>query len=182
MLVLALLMPIATTVVWYHGSFRRKRLLVVLLAGFLSTVLSLVYVSRRRDPIVSYATRERVRLRTAAAPTPAHRALRKAVAAALNEALKFPEVEGDGGVEGLALERASELPPGAFRAMRRAAGANAEDAALWAWPDELGFDDHDEPRRRRTQRGPRGVATRASADAGMGTLPQPSVSSEVGVP
>jgi hypothetical protein len=197
-LVLALLMPIATTVVWYHSSFRRRRLLVVLLAGLTSTLASLAYVAQRREPIVSYATRERVRLRTAAAPRRAHRALRKALTAALPEAVKATGVEGDGKVMGPALERAraaleefykhdegfafdlwasprqkprvlviyfearphkppiwvamsrsgseirasNELPPGAFRAMRRA--ADEDDAALWDWSDELSFEDDDQ--------------------------------------
>lgn len=105
-LVLALLMPIATTVVWYHTSFRRKRLLVVLLAGLASTALALAYVGNRRDPIISYATRERVRLRTAREPNNAHRALKRALATAIKEAVTTRDVEGDGKVSGPALERA----------------------------------------------------------------------------
>lgn len=106
MLVLSLLMPIATTVVWYHASFRRRRLVIVLLVGLASTVLSLAYVARRREAVVSYATRERVRLRTAAAAVRAHRVLGKAARAALAEIGKGAAIEGDGRVEGAPLEKA----------------------------------------------------------------------------
>jgi hypothetical protein len=205
MLVLALLMPIATTVVWYHASFRRRRLLIVLLVGLVSTGVALAYVARRREPVVSYATRERVRLRTNAAALRAHRALDRAARAALGSLVAGAPIEGDGRVEGAPLERArdvlrtfykideaqafdiwasprrapqvlvvyfegrpgkrpiwvavrrdgseirrgSELPAGAFRAMRRASGE--DDAALWTWPDELdAFEESDTPRSRRT--------------------------------
>jgi hypothetical protein len=201
MLVLSLLMPIATTVVWYHASFRRRRLVIVLLVGLASSALSLAYVARRREPVVSYATRERVRLRTEAAARRAHRVLGKAARAALAELGKGAPVEADGRVEGAPLERAravlttfykldeaqafdiwasprhaptlvvvyfegrphkrpiwvavrrdgsemrrsSELPQGAFRAMRRASGES--DAALWTWPDEIEvIDDEPSPR------------------------------------
>jgi hypothetical protein len=106
LLVLALLMPIATTVVWYHASFRRGRLLLVLLTGLASTAASLVYVAGRREPVVSYATRERVRLRTAAAPVRAHRALGRALRAALSRLDGWKGVAADGRVEGDPLEQA----------------------------------------------------------------------------
>ncbi|HSC89550.1 MAG TPA: hypothetical protein VLC09_19845, partial [Polyangiaceae bacterium] len=72
LLVLALLMPIATTVVWYHASFRRRRLVAVLLVALASTSLSLWRITDRRDPIVSFSTRQRARLRSEAAPARAH--------------------------------------------------------------------------------------------------------------
>jgi len=78
----------------------------VLLAGLLSTALALAYVGNRRDPIVSYATRERVRLRTARAPKNAHRALRRALTTALQQAVSTRDLEGDGKVTGAALDRA----------------------------------------------------------------------------
>jgi hypothetical protein len=199
LLVLGLLMPIATTVVWYHASLRRRRLLIVLGAGLLSTLLALGYVVQRRAPIVSYATRERVRLRSTAAPREAHRALRHAARAALAALRQQPAPSVDGSVQGAALEQARaelselykadeaaafdlwtsaasppelmvvyfearpkklpiwvavradgseirsprELPPGAFRAMRRA--SNTDDAELWTWPDELNPDDDEGP-------------------------------------
>ena len=98
LLVLSLLMPIATTVVWYHGSFRRRRLLVILLVGALSTSYALSRVLSHRDPIVSYLTRERVRLRTAAARRSAHRALQNAVEVAWRDLVK--EARGAGRRQG----------------------------------------------------------------------------------
>lgn len=107
LLVLSLLMPIATTVVWYHGSFRRRRLLLILLVGALSTGYALTRVLNHRDPIVSYLTRERVRLRTAAARKSAHRALENAVEVAWRDLVKEKKVvQGDGKVEGKALDDA----------------------------------------------------------------------------
>ena len=66
--VLALLMPIATTIISLHQSLRRKRLWVLLVVGLASTTWALARVLHRRDPIVSYATRERVLLRTKSNP------------------------------------------------------------------------------------------------------------------
>jgi hypothetical protein len=108
LLVLSLLMPIATTVVWYHSSFRRRRLLAILLVGALSTSYALSRVLSHRDPIVSYLTRERVRLRTAAARKSAHHALENAVEIAWRDLVKVKSkaVEGDGKVEGKALDDA----------------------------------------------------------------------------
>ncbi|MEO7032556.1 MAG: hypothetical protein ABI548_01890 [Polyangiaceae bacterium] len=106
LLVLSLLMPIATTVVWYHSSLRRKRLVAMLLVGALSTTFALTRVLNHRDPIVSYLTRERVRLRTAAARKTAHHALQNAVEVAWRDLVKVRGVEGDGKVEGTALDDA----------------------------------------------------------------------------
>jgi len=106
LLVLSLLMPIATTVVWYHSSFRRRRLLAMLLVGAISTTLTLVHVLSHRDPVVSYLTRERVRLRTRAAHKNAHRALLNAVEVAWRDMVKARGVDGDGKVEGKPLDDA----------------------------------------------------------------------------
>jgi len=107
-LVLSLLMPIATTVVWYHSTFRRGRLLALLLVAAASTGVVLAEVANRRDPIVSYFTRERVRLRTAAAPAKAHKTLVTAARAAWRETVKIKGLDGDGKVEGVPLDRARE--------------------------------------------------------------------------
>ena len=194
LLVLALLMPIATTIVWYHSSFRRGRLAMLLVAGLLSTGVALAKVVSRRDPVVSYATRERVRLRTERSPRAAHHALLQAVTAGLRKSRQSLQVDSDGSIEGPPLEAArdalegfykhdeayafnlwasprkaprfivlyfearphrrpiwvalgadgtemssaSELPRGAFRAMRQAEG---DDAELWSWPQEILDDD-----------------------------------------
>lgn len=106
LLVLSLLMPIATTVVWYHSSFRHRRLLALLLIGALSTTLAMSRVFSHKDPIVSYLTRERVRLRTLRARKSAHRTLRAAVEVAWRDLGAARQVEGDGKVEGKALNDA----------------------------------------------------------------------------
>jgi hypothetical protein len=128
LLVLSLLMPIATTVVWYHSSFRRRRLLAMLLVGVLSTGFALTRVLSRRDPIVSYLTKQRVRLRTAAARKDAHRALFSAVEVAWRDLVKVRGVDGDGKVEGKALDDARA----ALEAFYKHDEAFAFD--LWASP------------------------------------------------
>ncbi len=107
-LVLALLMPIATTVVWYHSSFRRGRLLVVLIAALLATSFAMIRVASRRAPLVSYATRERVALRTSASRRKAHRALLSSVRAASKAVVPKEDVEGDGNVTGDPLDAAHD--------------------------------------------------------------------------
>jgi hypothetical protein len=110
LLVLALLMPIATTVVWYHASFRRKRLLMVLLAGLVSTTLVLVRLSSTRDPIVSYLARKRVVWRTHVAKKRAHAVLLEGVMRAYNGVWRARATGGgvqeDGKVEGAPLDDA----------------------------------------------------------------------------
>ncbi|HEX3777627.1 MAG TPA: hypothetical protein VHV51_24325 [Polyangiaceae bacterium] len=106
LLVLSLLMPIATTVVWYHSSFRRRRLIAILVVGALSTAFVMTRVLSHRDPIVSYLTKQRVRLRTAAAHKEAHKALFNAVEVAWRDLVKARGVDGDGKVEGKALDDA----------------------------------------------------------------------------
>lgn len=128
LLVLSLLMPIATTVVWYHSSLRRRRLLAILLVGALSTGFTLTRVLRHRDPIVSYLTRQRVRLRTAAARRTAHRALFEAVEVAWLELLRTPGVDGDGKVRGKALDDAREVLEKFYK------HDEAFDFDLWASP------------------------------------------------
>jgi len=110
LLVLALLMPIATTVVWYHASFRRGRLLMVLLAGLISTTAVGVRFASTRDPIVSYVARKRVVFRTHAAKKQAHAALLAGVSAAYEDIWRTratgSDVEEDGKVEGAPLDAA----------------------------------------------------------------------------
>lgn len=106
--VLSLLMPIATTVVWYHSSYRRRRLVVLLVTGLVSAGVALAIVARHRDPVVSLATRDRVRLRTKALPTAAHAALVSAARAAATEATRAGGLEGDGKIEGKPLDLARD--------------------------------------------------------------------------
>jgi hypothetical protein len=108
LLVLSLLMPIATTVVWYHSSFRRGRLSIVLLAGLVSTGVVLAHVANQTKPIVSYSTRERVRLRTKAVPRTARRTLAAAARAGWREMVKTRDLAVDGRIEGAALDIARD--------------------------------------------------------------------------
>ncbi|HEV8548425.1 MAG TPA: hypothetical protein VGQ57_05335 [Polyangiaceae bacterium] len=110
LLVLSLLMPIATTVVWYHASFRRRRLLAVLLVGLISTTAVGVRLSSTRDPIVSYLTRKRAVWRTRVAKRKAHAALLEGVMAAYTSIWRARATGGgvdeDGKVEGAPLDAA----------------------------------------------------------------------------
>jgi hypothetical protein len=128
LLVLALLMPIATTVVWYHSSFRRGRLTLLLLAGLLSTGAALGKVISRRDPVVSYATRERVRLRTERSPRSAHRALLRGVSAGLKQSQRSVQIDSDGSVDGPPLDAARAALDGFYK------HDEAYAFSLWASP------------------------------------------------
>jgi hypothetical protein len=102
-------MPIATTIISLHQSFRRKRLLALLLVALTSTAWALARVLHRRDPIVSYATRERVLLRTKSDPRIARAAQLDALRAGWRHWRALPEaVEGDGKVQGEVLDAAHE--------------------------------------------------------------------------
>ena len=107
--VLALLMPIATTIISLHQSLRRERLWVLLVVGLASTTWALARVLHRRDPIVSYATRERVLLRTKSDPLISRAAQLDALRAGWRHWRALPDtVEGDGKVQGEVLDAAHE--------------------------------------------------------------------------
>jgi len=132
LLVLALLMPIATTVVWYHASFRRGRLLAVLLVGLVATTAVGVRLSSTRDPIVSYLTRKRVVWRTRAVRKAAHAALLEGVMVAYRDIWRARAtdagVDADGKVQGPPLDAARS----ALRRFYKPDEAFAFD--LWASP------------------------------------------------
>lgn len=107
LLVLGVLMPIATSVIWYHQTMRRGRLIAVLLVGLLSTSVGLVKVLHRRDPVVSFSTRYRVHLRSDVSPGEASAAQMRALRGAWTELQEHPSaLEGDGKVEGEPLDAA----------------------------------------------------------------------------
>lgn len=106
LLALALLMPIATTFVWYHRRKQRWRLDVLLAVGLMSSCAAIVQVANRRDPVVSWATSERVSMRTKANRQRAHQALLAAVRAARKSLLQTKVVDGDGKVMGAPLDAA----------------------------------------------------------------------------
>jgi hypothetical protein len=115
-LVLSLLMPLATSVIWLHQTFRRKRLMVLLLVGLVSTSVATLRILYRRDPVVSYATRYRVRERTAQQSARAKAAQTAALWRAWQELHQRPEaVEGDGKVEGRPLELARTTLQGFYK-------------------------------------------------------------------
>jgi len=124
--VLMFLMPITTTVVHYHQQRAPGRLAALLVVGLLSVSLAVWRIERRRDPVVSFATRMRVRMRTEAAPGGAYRAQ----AAALRAAWKTlpherDDIDHDGKVQGEALQAAQD----AMRTFYRNDEAHAFD--LW---------------------------------------------------
>jgi hypothetical protein len=99
------LMPIVTSVVHFHTIRAPWRLAALLLVGIVSVTVAVGRLEGRRDPVVSYATRMRVRLRTAAKP----KAAEAAQAAALRAAWKAipkekQDVDHDGKVEGSVLD------------------------------------------------------------------------------
>lgn len=107
--VLMFLMPIVTTVVHYHLTGSPRRLVAVLAIGIVSVGLASWRIAQRRDPIVSYATRARVRMRTEAKPPAARAALLKALHAAWVELPRAKgDIDSDGKVEGVPLEATRE--------------------------------------------------------------------------
>jgi hypothetical protein len=105
--VLMLLMPLVTTVVHYHARRAGFRLAALLIVGGLSVTVAVCLVERRRDPVVSFATRARVRLRTKAQPSLAYQTQLGALGAAWRVLPRGSlDVDRDGKVEGLPLEQA----------------------------------------------------------------------------
>lgn len=114
--VLMFLMPITTTVVHFHLGRAPRRLAALLLVGLVSISFAVIRLERRRDPIVSYATRTRVGLRTVAKPHDADKALITALRAAWAALLTAKgDVDSDGKVEGHVLDVAHEALTGFYR-------------------------------------------------------------------
>ncbi|HKP64604.1 MAG TPA: hypothetical protein VJV78_48040 [Polyangiales bacterium] len=107
--VLTFSMPFVTSVVHFHRRRAPWRLGSLLLAAGISLALVGVRLERRRDPIVSYATRVRVRLRSEAAPAAAVEAQRAALNAAWPLVVHGAEdIDRDGKVMGEPLSAAHE--------------------------------------------------------------------------
>ena len=121
-IVLALLMPIATTVIDLHMQRRRRLLLCLMGVGVVATVAAAVPLLRRHDPIVSYETRTRLRLRTEQNGPKARTAMATALRAAWKEADELPaSTEGDGKIEGVPLEAARQALRGFYESDEAAA-------------------------------------------------------------
>lgn len=80
--VLMFLMPMVTSVVTMHQRRARGRLALLFVLASLSVGFAVARIERRRNPIVSFATRVRVRLRDQAAPGRGTEARMQALAAA----------------------------------------------------------------------------------------------------
>ena len=107
LLVLMLVMPIVTSVVTFHAQGARARLGVLLGVALVSSAVAVWSLERRRDPIVSYATRERVRMRTGKKPKAAHDAQLSSLRESWKKlAHERDDVDRDGKVEGEALDLA----------------------------------------------------------------------------
>jgi hypothetical protein len=105
--VLMFLMPICTSVVHYHLLGAGNRLTVLFVVGALSATGAIALLERSRDPVVSYATRTRMRLRTKAEPSASLRARERALERAWKVLPKDKgDVDSDGKVEGLPLDQA----------------------------------------------------------------------------
>jgi hypothetical protein len=105
--VLAFLMPIVTSVVHFHHLRANKRLAALLLVGLVSIGFAAYRIESRRDPMVSFATRTRVRMRSQVAPAAAVKAQQAALHAAWR-ALPHEksDVDSDGKVEKSVLDAA----------------------------------------------------------------------------
>jgi hypothetical protein len=107
--VLMFLMPIVTTVVHFHLTGAPRRLAALLLVGLASVGTATWLLHRPRDPVVSFVTRERVRLRTRARATQASDAQYRALVDAWALLPKDKsDVDSDGKVLGAPLEKARE--------------------------------------------------------------------------
>ncbi len=114
--VLMFLMPIVTTAVHFQKKNAPRRLALLLLAGLISVGFAGARLERRRDPIVSFATRSRVRLRSAARATAAEAAQNSALQAAWKVLpVEADDVDSDGKVMGEALDAAHAALTGFYK-------------------------------------------------------------------
>lgn len=114
---LVLLAPIATTVVKLHLERRRAALWLLLAVAAVSAGVAVYRLERRRAPVVSWVTTERVLLRTDVDPATA----RAVQLDALREVWAHPEelarsTDARGWVEDDALDRADQVLEGFYKA------------------------------------------------------------------
>ncbi|HQY63502.1 MAG: hypothetical protein IPF92_28500 [Myxococcales bacterium] len=103
--ILAFLMPMVTTVVHLHREAAPRRLALLLVVAIVSVGFAGYRVTRKRDPLVSFASRERARLRTARDPRRAREVQAEALRAAWAAIQRTRgDVDTDGKVEGAPLE------------------------------------------------------------------------------
>ena len=105
--VMTMLMPLATSLIKYRLASHRGRLVTLVLVGAFSVALAIFAIEKRRDPVVSWAARERVLLRTKADKNHARAATISAAKAAWAAIPKHKaDIDADGKVEGEPLEAA----------------------------------------------------------------------------
>lgn len=106
-MVMTMLMPLATSIVRYRLAGQRSRLVTLVAVGGLSTIFALVGLMARRDPVVSWAARERLFMRTSANGIVAREVQRAGAQAALDALAKHrSDVDRDGKVVGEPLDSA----------------------------------------------------------------------------
>jgi hypothetical protein len=104
-----MLMPLATSLVKYRLAGKRGRLATLVLVGAVSVAIAIFAIERRRDPVVSWAARERVVLRTKANKPRARAAQVAAAKAAWSVVPKHhDDIERDGKLVGDAIDHARE--------------------------------------------------------------------------
>jgi len=105
--VMVILMPLATSLVKYRLSGQRSRLVALGVVGLLSVAVAILAMVERRDPIVSWAARERLMMRTKADKTHARAAQVAATRVAWRALTKHAsDVEVDGKVSGEPMDEA----------------------------------------------------------------------------
>lgn len=105
--VMIMLMPLATSLVKYRLAGHRSRLVTLAIVGACSVAVAIGVIEARRDPVVSWAARERVLLRTKADKAharAAHLAAAKAAWAAIPK--DKDDIDPDGKVVGEAIAAA----------------------------------------------------------------------------
>ena len=105
-LVMVILMPMVTSLVKVHLEGTRRRLVALAIVAALGTAVSIGVIAERRDPIASYATRRRLRLRTDRDPAGARAAMLAALAAADAALAQGGDTDHDGKVVGTAWDAA----------------------------------------------------------------------------
>jgi hypothetical protein len=111
------LLPVATTVVKLHAERRFVALWVLLGAAAISVSAAVVTLEMKRGHIVSWATTERVRLRTRAAPKATRAAQLEALHAVFGNLAELKEsTDKDGWVEGDSIDRAEEMLETVYKA------------------------------------------------------------------
>jgi hypothetical protein len=114
--VLMFLMPIVTSIVHFHSLRAPVRLGALMLVGLASVTVAVVRLERRRDPVVSFATRTRVGLRTRAKAQAAVQAQTTGLHAAWKALPKDRrDVDHDGKIEGDVLEAAQDAMVGFYK-------------------------------------------------------------------